>query len=303
MAEAPSKPPFASPAIPAMLNGSSRIQFNCYPGIACFNACCKRADITLTPYDILKLKQHFNMGSEAFLKQYTVPFQMDADGIPGVKMRTNDDGACLLLDPEHGCTVYPNRPIVCRYYPLALLNIREQDSSNPKEAFSLVKEEHCQGHQEAREISIDEYRVEQGCADYDQYNREWYRLILKKKSAGPGVGKPSELSLQMFFMASYNLDMFRRFVISDSFQRNYQLPDSFYQSITQDDLALLEFALKFLRQVLFGERTIEEVKDAWEKRLEERTKIWEIRTQAAVQAKAQTESAELAADPTPNSDT
>jgi len=274
--------PFKSPAIPELLTGQTTLRFRCYPGIACFNACCKRADITLTPYDVLRLKQRFGLSSEEFLNRYTAPFQMDADGVPGLKMRTTEEGACLLLDPEQGCTVYPDRPVVCRYYPLALLNIREKDAAEAHEHYSLVREDHCLGHLEDREIPIEDYRKEQGCAEYDLRNRDWYRLILKKKSAGPGVGRPSEMSLQMFFMASYNLDMFRRFVLSDNFRRSYQLQDSFYEVVAQDDLVLLDFGLHFLRQVLFGERSVEEVESAWEKRLEERREVWDMRVKAEV---------------------
>jgi hypothetical protein len=266
--------------VPAVLTEQTTINFKCFPGIACFNACCKRADITLTPYDIVRLKRRLGLNSEDLLQRYTVPFQMDSDGVPGLKMRTTNEGACLLLDHEHGCSVYTDRPIVCRYYPLALLNIREQNSAVAQEFYSMVQEEHCQGHLETRELSIAEYRAEQGCAEYDHYNRDWYRLILKKKSAGPGVGRPSEMSLQMFFMASYNLDMFLRFVLSENFRRNYKLQDSFYDAIAQDELVLLDFALQFLRQVLFGERSIEEVERAWERRLEERRMVWEARVQA-----------------------
>lgn len=273
-------PPFTSPAIPTLLTGQTIISFRCYPGISCFNRCCKQADITLTPYDVVRLKQRFNLSSEEFLKHYTVPFQMDTDGLPGLKLRTNDDGACLLLHDAQGCTVYEDRPVVCRYYPIALLNIREQNSSAAKAGYSLVKEEHCRGHEETRSISIDEYRIEQGCEEYDHYNQEWYRLILKKKSAGPGVGRPSDMSLQMFFMASFNLDMFRRFVLSENFKRNYQLPDNLYTTVAQDDLALMEFSFQFLRQVLFGERSIEESEGAWEQRLQSRREIWEMRAKA-----------------------
>lgn len=274
-----SGPPSANPTIPEMLDGQTLLRFKCYPGISCFNACCKKSDITLTPYDVVRLKQHFNLTSDAFLKQYTVPFQMDGDGMPGIKMRTTEEGACVLLS-EQGCSVYADRPIVCRYYPVALLNFREQNTSEAKEFYSLVKEEHCKGHMESRELSIDEYRTEQGCTEYDTRNREWYRLILKKRSAGPGVGRPSEMSLQMFFMASYNIDLFRRFVLSDNFRGNYKLEENFYDIIAKDDLVLLDFSFRFLRQVLFGERSVEEVDNAWERRLGERNDVWELRVKA-----------------------
>ena len=198
--------PFKSPNIPAALKADTEIRFRCYKGISCFNACCKRADVTLAPYDILRLKRRLGMSSTEFLKEVTVPFQMDGDGLPGVKLKTADDGTCLQLNGEEGCGVYEDRPTVCRYYPVALLALREKGSSQAEERYSLVKEEHCKGHEEEREISVADYRAEQGCEHYDARNREWYQLLLKKKSAGPAVGRPPRPSLQLYFMASYDLD-------------------------------------------------------------------------------------------------
>ncbi len=272
--------PFKSPVMPKALPASAEIQFHCYPGISCFNACCKQADVTLGPYDIIRLKDALGMGSREFLAKHTVPFQMDADGTPGVKLKTTDEGVCLLLDEEKGCKVYADRPTVCRYYPVALLNIKQTGQPEPVQQYSLVQEDHCKGHEENRKLRIEDYRIEQGCQEYDEYNRDWYQLILKKKSSGPTVGKPPQTSLNLFFMASYDLDSFRRFVLSDKFQNTYDLPQSLYKELEQEDLALLQFAYRFLRQVLFGERSIPEREGAWEKRVAQRQEIWELRREA-----------------------
>ena len=82
--------PHQSPVLPNRLQDNSKFCFNCYPGISCFNACCKQADITLAPYDIIRLKNRLGMTSTEFLKKHTVPFEMDAHGLPGVKLRTTD---------------------------------------------------------------------------------------------------------------------------------------------------------------------------------------------------------------------
>ncbi|NNJ84923.1 MAG: YkgJ family cysteine cluster protein, partial [Gammaproteobacteria bacterium] len=279
MTDNPNTPP-KSPAIPQLLTQESKIRFRCYPGISCFNTCCKKSDITLAPYDVIRLQEHLGMGSAEFLKQYTVPFQMDQDGLPGVKMQTTDDGVCLLLDGENGCGVYADRPTVCRYYPIALLNKREQGSSQAEEDYSLVREDHCKGHEEDREMTIADYRQEQGCTEYDDVNREWYQLILKKKSAGPGIGQPSETSMQFFFMVCYNIDMFRRFVASENFKKTYIVDDAFYASIEHDNLALLRFGFRLLRQVLFSEKTIEEREGVWDERVTTRREVWDARMQA-----------------------
>jgi hypothetical protein len=69
------------------------------------------------------------------------------------------------------------------------------------------------GHKEPRSLTIDEYRQEQGVDVYDEKGRvAGARLVLKKKSAGPAIGKPPEISNQLFFMASYDVDRFRAFV-------------------------------------------------------------------------------------------
>jgi Fe-S-cluster containining protein len=275
--------PYQSAVSPEALDGATEIRFRCFKGISCFNACCRNADVTLAPYDIVRLKRRLGMTSSGFLAKHTVPFQMDADGMPGVKLKTTEDGACLLLDSDEGCSVYSDRPTVCRYYPVALLALREKDVCKAKQQYSLVREEHCKGHDEDRAISIANYRTEQGCEIYDELNREWYELILKKKSAGPTVGRPPLQSLQLFFMASYDLDTFRRFVLSDKFRGAYALPEALYAEVEQRGEALLKFAYRFLRQVLFGERSIEEGPNAWERRVEQRKEVWDARRRMEIQ--------------------
>ena len=273
--------PFKSNVVPNTLESDAEIRFRCHKGISCFNACCRRADITLTPYDIIRLKKRFGVTSGDFLKAYTVPFEMDADGVPGVKMRTTDSGACVHMT-EAGCSVYQDRPTACRYYPLGHLAMRKKGSSEDQTQYVLTREDHCKGHEEGRRIRIEDYLVEQDIPRYRQTNREWLRLILKKKSAGPAVGKPPEESLQLYFMACYDVDRFRRFVLSAAFQNAYELEESTCETLEKDDVALIRFGFRLMRQVLFGERSIPEKKGVWETRLEERKDIWEARRQAAL---------------------
>ncbi len=131
----------------------------------------------------------------------------------------------------------------------------------------MVKEPHCHGHNEPRRLSIEDYRREQGLVEYDEVGRGWRQLVLKKKSSGPTIGKPSKRSLQLFFMACYDLDRFRPFVASEQFAGTYELPDQEMQKILLDDKELMLFAFRFLRQVMFGEQTIAMRPDALDKRL------------------------------------
>ncbi|MBI3902017.1 MAG: YkgJ family cysteine cluster protein [Nitrosomonadales bacterium] len=257
-----------SPVVPEMCDGSKSIRFQCRKGIACWNACCSNIDISLTPYDILRLKQRLNLSSGEFLQQYTVPYELEKDGIVGVKLRPVENGtACRFMTPE-GCGVYEDRPTSCRYYPVALLSMRRQDEYTDTRSYALVKESHCLGHNEPRELTIDEYRSEQGVAEYDELARGWRQLILKKKSSGPSIGKPSKSSLQMFFMVCYDIDRFRAFVVSEGFNELYDLDMEETIEILGDDTRLMLFGFRFLKQVLFGENTIPLKEDAATKRME-----------------------------------
>ena len=257
-----------SPVLPEALDGAKPIQFRCHRGISCWNACCSNIDISLTPVDILRLKQRLQMSSTEFLERYTLPYEMEKDSIAGVKLKPVEGGtACRFMQAE-GCGVYADRPTACRYYPVALLSMRKQGESTDRDGYALVKEPHCRGHEEARTITIDDYRAEQGLPEYDEPARGWRQLILKKKSSGPTIGKPSTRSLQLWFMACYDVDRFRHFVASDGFASLFDLPDAEMLEILRDDETLMQFGFRFLRQVMFGETTIPVRADAARRREE-----------------------------------
>jgi hypothetical protein len=278
--------PFAkSPVQPTMLGENATLQFRCHRDVKCWNACCSNIDITLTPYDILRLKRRLDLASGEFLQKYTVPYEMDKDGMPGVKLKPVEGGtACQFMRPE-GCGVYEDRPTACRYYPVALLTMRRADEYVDRMAFAMVQEPHCLGHFEDKFQTIDAYRAEQGVTEYDDKGRAWRQLVIKRKSAGPAIGKPTPLSNQLFFMASYDVDRFRAFVMSKSFNETYIVPPETLATVLADDEALLDFGLNFLRHVLFNEKFLDEHPDALEKRLARKRAMAAQDKEAAFQQK------------------
>jgi hypothetical protein len=263
-----SESPFGeSPVMPELLEGTATIQFQCRKGIDCWNACCSNIDISLTPVDILRLSRRLDISTTEFLVQYTFPYELEPNGIAGVKFKpVENDSACQFMRPE-GCDVYADRPTACRYYPVALLSMRRSDEYTDRNAYALVKEAHCHGHNEPRQISIEDYRQEQGVVEYDELGRGWRQLVLKKKSSGPTIGAPSKRSLQLWFMACYDLDRFRDFVASTAFNEVYDIPWNEMQKILSTDTELMLFAFQFLRQTMFGEETIIMKTDALDKHL------------------------------------
>ena len=277
-----------SPVVPEMVEGSKKIQFQCRKGIGCWNACCSNIDISLTPYDIVRLKQRLGISSTELLQKYTVPYELEPGGIAGVKLRPVENGtACRFMTAE-GCSVYEDRPPACRYYPVALLSMRKQDEYTDTSSYALVREDHCLGHQEPRSLTIDEYRKEQGVEEYDEFARGWRQLILKKKSAGPSIGKPSKRSLQLFFMACYDTDRFREFVAVEGFTQLYDIPADEMKKLLIDDTELMLFGFRFLKQVLFGENTIAMHQETAAKRMEKtREKLQQMEDEARAKRAAE----------------
>lgn len=257
-----------SPIVPVKLGLDDTFRFRCHKGIACFNECCRNIDIMLTPYDCLRLKKRLGLSSREFLSRHAVLFDMDAHGMPGLKMKTKEGTAeCQFLTPE-GCGVYEDRPAACRYYALGATTMRPKDSPQVEEFYFVVKEPHCLGHNEPKVQTIREYRQEQGVDVFDEMNKGWREVVLKKRSSGPTVGRPSDRSFDLFFVASYDLDGFREFVKSAGFQEAYDLAPAELESLMSDDLALMQFAFRFMKQAFFGEKSIPVKPDALEKRLQ-----------------------------------
>lgn len=257
-----------SPVQPVALGLEDKFRFRCHKGIACFNKCCENTDILLTPYDVLRLKNRLDVSSREFIDGYTRDSELDAHGMPGLKLGHKPGGRnCVFLTPE-GCGVYSDRPAACRYYALGLMSMRRKGSAEDEDSYFVVKEAHCLGHNEPHEQTVREYRIEQGVDKYDDINRDWRRIVLKKRSTGPTVGRPSQRSFELFFLASYDLDGFRAFVATERFREVFDLPDAEYARLLTDEEALLAFAMRYLRQVLYGEKTIPLRQQAVGERLE-----------------------------------
>jgi hypothetical protein len=55
----------------------------------------------------------------------------------------------------------------------------------------------------------------------------------------------------MFFLVSYNIDKFRQFVFESSFLNRYDIDKTTVEKIKTDEISLLEFGMKWLKQILF----------------------------------------------------
>ena len=238
---------------PEKLTLESPLKFECHPGVPCFTACCHNIKIILTPYDILILRRRLGIPAHEFLTRYTEPVYLEKTDMPGVKIKlTEDKQACPFVTPD-GCTVYSDRPTACRYYPVGMADFHEggTDDAAEDKFFFLVKEPHCKGFEEPKRWTIGEWRQDQGVDERDELNKEWLRLVMRRKSFGYQATL-SEAAKRMFFMASTDLDSFRRFIFESSFLDTYEVDEETLEKIREDDVELMLFSFSYLANTLFG---------------------------------------------------
>ncbi len=249
---------------PRKLTLDSRIKFRCHPGVKCFTACCGGIKIILTPYDILQLTKRLEIPSHEFLHIYTQPTYLEKTDMPGVMIKLREeDNKCPFVTPE-GCTVYSDRPTACRYYPVGMADFHEggsrdedgrENSIREEKFFFIVREDHCKGFEEEKEWTVAEWRVDQGVDVRDEMNKEWLRLVMRRKSFGLQATL-SEQAKRMFFMASTDLSTFRKFIFESSFLETYELTEETIEKIREDDVELMLFSFKYLAATLFGAQTM-----------------------------------------------
>ncbi|MBI4773570.1 MAG: YkgJ family cysteine cluster protein [Deltaproteobacteria bacterium] len=235
---------------------SKHFRFDCHPEVPCFTECCADLNLALTPYDILRLKKRLQLDASQFIDQYAEPAIEQMHRLPRLRLRMNDGGRkpCPFVT-EKGCSVYDDRPSACRIYPLGRATAKSKSGASAViERFFLVKEEHCKGFEESREWTVEDWTSDQGLDSYQKFNDLWMEIVTHQGSIG--AGDVATRNAQMFFMASYNLEAFRRFVFNTSFLQSFEVDDDTVRRIRQDDEELLEFAIKWVRFALFGEPTM-----------------------------------------------
>jgi hypothetical protein len=66
-------------------------------------------------------------------------------------------------------------------------------------------------------------------------------------------------AMKMAYMASYNMDTFRRFVFDSSFLSRYHVPQERLDAVGESDTALLLLGFDWILRFLFGKGSLEEL--------------------------------------------
>lgn len=225
-------------------------RFDCSPGVACFNACCRDLNQFLYPYDILRLKKRLGLTSGEFLNRYTKQHLGPQSGLPVVSL-TNADFKrleCPFVTAE-GCSVYPDRPSSCRIYPMVRAISRNRSTGEITERFMLLRESHCLGFDKPKAHTVRQWIKDQDVEIYNHINDRLMEIITLKNRLH--LGPLDRKSQQMYCMALYDLDNFRDQIVNHKLLDSFKMhPDKLTIART-DDQVLLEVGMEWVKQVLF----------------------------------------------------
>lgn len=222
-------------------------KFSCHKDLDCFTECCRLLELTLTPYDLLRLRRATNLNSTAFLHQYVIVEEPAEEFFPQLFLTMLDDGraSCPFVSPN-GCTVYPNRPGACRAYPLGRA-CRPLASGLSEEDFILVREPHCHGFTGDVQQTAEQYCSDQGLAVYNKFNDIIASLLKHPGIHERGPLESEEKDLYMLFL--YDMDQFRKAMAENLVADITPITTNFLLSKSDEDLLL--WAVDWLKQRLF----------------------------------------------------
>jgi Fe-S-cluster containining protein len=132
-------------------------------------ACCSNKAIRVTPYEALRLARNIGLSTTQFYRECT------EEG--GIVLRNKADGTCIFL-ASSGCTVYSDRPLVCRLFPLGQIT----DKEGRTKYASMPVHPDCLGHF-AADGTVESYLDSQGVRPYFRYDAVYeavYKKMLKK---------------------------------------------------------------------------------------------------------------------------
>jgi hypothetical protein len=111
--------------------------------------------------------------------------------------------------------------------------------------------DYCRGFAGGREWTLESWIEDQGFEEYDEGRREWLEILLRMGLKGPR-GVDAEVQ-DLFALASYDLDQFRSYLAEEEFLQVAVLGVLETEAPVMDDLALLLFSYRYLRDLLLSD--------------------------------------------------
>lgn len=167
------------------------------------SACCRGMgkSIVLDPLDIYRISTHLNMTFEALLAQTIELNIVDGVILPNMKMV---QGKCVFLNEEGRCDIHPQRPGICRIFPLGRIY---EDGD-----FSYILQTHECAKENKSKVKVSKWIDTPDLKKNQQFIKDWH-YFLKDVQRYLGESENEELIkkvtmqiLQYFYIEPYRKD-------------------------------------------------------------------------------------------------
>ncbi|MBW2018683.1 MAG: YkgJ family cysteine cluster protein [Deltaproteobacteria bacterium] len=199
------------------------------------------------------MKKRLGIRSDEFLDKYTFSAVRDNPFFPSVMLRMAEhpQKPCPFLLPD-GCSIYEDRPSSCRTYPLERAVARVPQQGRREDHYFLKHAPYCLGHQEEKEWTVEEWIANQEIKPYNEMNDLWVNIDTIFRTNPWGHGEAASKKLRMAFMACFNVDQFRRFVLKSSFRSRFDVSEERVEKMKMDDVEMMKFGFEWVEFFLTG---------------------------------------------------
>jgi uncharacterized protein len=236
-----------------MLSENSTFLFRCYPGISCFNQCCRNLNLFLYPYDVIHLKSSLGISSDDFLEKHVDVVLRPGNFFPDVLLRMDEEREMICPFLSHsGCRVYPDRPDACRTFPVEQGMLFDSTENKTRLIHYFRPPAFCRGQYETQVWTPKSWEKDQEAEKYHKMTAQWAKLKGLFQNNPWGNEGPDGPKAKMTFMATYNIDGFRHFIFNSTFLKRYKLKSSLIKKIKTNDTELLKFGFEWVKLIVWS---------------------------------------------------
>ena len=238
------------------LEDGDTFSFHCHPQIACFNRCCRNLNLFLYPYDVIRLKNRLKISSDQFLDEYVDVVLRPSSFFPEVllRMSVNQERTCPFLI-EAGCSIYPDRPDTCRTFPVEQGVLFDAETQETELVHFFRPPDFCLGQHENKTWTTRSWVRDQNAVLYNKMTVRWSELKRLFQTDPWGSEGPEGPRAKMAFMATYNIDRLRDFLLNSTFLKRYKVKSVLLKKIRTDDVELMKFGFEWVKFYVWGINT------------------------------------------------
>ena len=184
------------------------------------SACCRGmgSSVILDPFDFFRLTAELPFTFETLMEDKIELNVVDGIVLPNLKMSSGDE-ACGFLDENGRCSIHPQRPGICRLFPLGRyygLTPNEEEGGKTSKAYTrfargfryFLQAHECPAPNKTK-VKVSRWVDTPDLAQYEQFVKDWHYFLEDvqtqlSEASGEDAKTVSLLLLKLFYVLPYD---------------------------------------------------------------------------------------------------